>query len=405
LADTPKAHGHEGQAAESSVRPEKQILKGISYAPVPIKYQGALIGNDDFMSNNTAALWGSEGRGDLAIMSIMGANAVRLYGNDPTLDHTSFLDEAHKAKLQVIAGFSDYPYTQSPDNCLRTGNNCYMQIKAYYLMNLRKGFLSEGQGARRYHPALRTVILMNEPDLKFFPINEPKYFLKALLSAFDAVLDAEKEMDIHGPRPNFTATFSFGVCPGCSNFTKDPAIGQMIELRSAMKDPASVGYWPKNNLWKVYQERFVNSLNTANPAADVARMFLRLYDGNFQSTPVFIGEYHPPQVDQRKDLELMLDIARDPRTMLQGVSFFEFQVRYDKGGAEMDFGLFGLGSTNIAGMRIGGEWYTGWCLTPQRDPITSSLMPDDVAHVFGGHGIQYNELCSGAKPSELIRFK
>lgn len=348
-----------GAGAAVAALHEKPVLKGISYGPVPLREHGRLP-DDDFMSESAQALWGAAGRRDLAVIRALGANVVRLYGNDPALDHTLFLDEAMKNGLEVIAGISDYPYTQMPGNCISTNFDCYGQVFEQYSQNLKRGFLTVGNA---YHPALRTVILMNEADLKFQ--GGPPSFCKALVSAFDAALDAEKELGVAGAAPAFTATFSFGVCAGCSRFGQKPAIGQMLELRNAMKDPMSVGYSPRNDLWAAYQARFVNSFNTANPATDIRWMFLNIYDTEFPRMPVFIGEYHSPRnVDQKRDLETILKIARNTSTMLQGIAFFEFQVRYDKGGSEMSFGMFGLEERIISDVLLGDEAFSVYCLKP-----------------------------------------
>lgn len=298
---------------------------------------------------------------------------MRLYGNDPAFDHRPFLDEAKVQGLHVLAGISDYPYLQMPGNCLQTQHNCYLQVKNAYKQNLMLGFLD--MPTRTYHPALRAVILMNEPDLKFLPAEVPELFCKALASALDGVLDAEKEMGVVGPRPNFTATFSFGVCWNCSGAGANPGLGQMRDLRRAMWKPESVGYHASNDLWKAYQERFENSVNTANPArgpGGFKRFFLDDYNRLFPSTPVFVGEYHSPATaDLRGDLEAVLELAEDPATMLTGISFFEFQVRYDKGGAEMSFGIFGLGDKALSQVTLGAPaaatgqgTFPVWCLEP-----------------------------------------
>lgn len=133
------------------------MLAGISYSPVPLKGPGLAVPDDDFMASNTWAFWGSAitaglqrqvGRRDLGIMRALGANAVRLYGNDPNMDHMDFLNEAQSQELDVIAGFSDYPYIQMPGSCMETGRNCFHQIKEQYTLNLARGFLI-GPGA--YH--------------------------------------------------------------------------------------------------------------------------------------------------------------------------------------------------------------------------------------------------------------
>ena len=71
-----------------------------------------------------------------------------------------------------------------------------------------------------------------------------------------------------------------------------------------------------------------------------------------------------------------------------GISFFEYQVRYDKGGSEMSFGMlgpqtselqafvksgrvcrvrFGLGAQKIASMNFFGVPFPVWCLPESID--------------------------------------
>eukprot|EP00437_Effrenium_voratum_P004966 CAMPEP_0181426298 /NCGR_PEP_ID=MMETSP1110-20121109/15591_1 /TAXON_ID=174948 /ORGANISM="Symbiodinium sp., Strain CCMP421" /LENGTH=693 /DNA_ID=CAMNT_0023549489 /DNA_START=33 /DNA_END=2114 /DNA_ORIENTATION=+ len=367
----------------------KDLLKGISYGPSPLKAAGKLP-NDDFMSDSAKAQWSTSGRGDLAIMKKLGANAVRLYGNDPQEDHSAFLDEAQKQGLQVIPGMSDYPYTQMPGNCQSTDYNCYSQIKEQYKSNLQKGFLDK-DGA--YHPALKTVIVINEPDLKIPGESKPTEFSRAIVSAIDGMLDAEKEAGAKSNLVNFTATFSFGVCTACKGSKNKPSLGQMLELQRAMENPEAYGYKAKNDLAKVYQTRFTNSFNTNNPATDIQPLFLNDYEANFKSTPVFIGEYHSTMVSIGKDLTTILEVA-DKSSSLVGISFFEYQVRYDKGGSEMSFGMFGLGAQKIASMNFFGVPFPVWCLTEVADKKSSgTTVVDELAKAFGGAGIDANELC------------
>eukprot|EP00418_Pyrodinium_bahamense_P083834 CAMPEP_0179053940 /NCGR_PEP_ID=MMETSP0796-20121207/22532_1 /TAXON_ID=73915 /ORGANISM="Pyrodinium bahamense, Strain pbaha01" /LENGTH=200 /DNA_ID=CAMNT_0020750553 /DNA_START=1 /DNA_END=599 /DNA_ORIENTATION=+ len=189
---------------------------------------------DDFMSEAAKPLWGPRGRHDLKVIKQLGANTVRLYGNNPANDHRSFLEEAQALGLGVVVGISDYPYIQMPGNCMSTQQNCYQQVKESYLGNLRGGFLQEN---RTYHPALRQVIVINEPDLKAPGIASPRLFIRAIISAIDGMLGAEKAANVTGALPNFTATFSFGVCSECSAFATVPSLGQMWQLRDAMLNP------------------------------------------------------------------------------------------------------------------------------------------------------------------------
>lgn len=358
----------------------RRVLKGVSYAPVPLRstrrpQSGHPLPDDDFMSNAASALWSADGRADLAVIESLGANAVRLYGNDAALDKRGFLDEAHRRGLEVLVGISDYPYLQMPGNCLTTERNCYMQVRDSYRKNLERGFLVKdpSSGLRTYHPALQTISLMNEPDLKFLPSERPGSFLKPILSAFDAVLHLEEELQVAGPMPNLTVTFSFAVCPACPDHGASPAVGQMSVLRDAMRDPAAFGYNTTRDLWGAYVRRFENSVNTANPAGSFNSLFLHLYDRVFPGVPVFVGEYHAPQVrNQVADLKEVIALAGNESNNLKGISFFEFQARYDKGGSELAFGLFGLGNRSLGRFALGpkdkSETYHAWCLAPLAAP-------------------------------------
>eukprot|EP00972_Heterocapsa_arctica_P033792 4973541-Heterocapsa_arctica.AAC.1 len=84
------------------------LMMGISYGPSPMMDKGALL-NDDFFCDEMKWQWGMRGRGDLQIIKALGANSVRLYGNDPGRNHEDFLDLALRLELGVIPGVSDYP--------------------------------------------------------------------------------------------------------------------------------------------------------------------------------------------------------------------------------------------------------------------------------------------------------
>jgi len=380
-AERPSCH------AWPSGRHQQHMIKGISYDPLPSKTPGVIFPNEDYMSDEMKVFWGQEGNGkrdvgrrDLWIMKRLGANAVRLYGSDPSRDHTEFLDEAQKQGLDVIAGLSDYPYISMPGNCLHTNLDCFTQIKQQYSMLLKNGFLTS---SRTYHPALRTVVLMNEPDVKLH--SDIAHFFRALISAFDAVLEAEKEQGVTGPAPNFTITFSFGLCPKCAPNGDHPGLGQMLALRGTMREPELVRYEARNDLWELYQERFMNSINTASPAKDILHFFLEAYDSHFGGTPVFIGEYHSPSYSkQAEDLKTIMKVAADPANMLVGISFFEYQVRYDEGCITRSFGMFGLNDDlAIAVADMGYGAFASWCLTPveAQSPGQCGHMDKDVAYV------------------------
>jgi len=361
-------------------------VQGISYGPMPCK-EPCFVSQDDFFSQSAKPMWGTRGRGDLEVIKKLGANTVRLYGNNPENTHWDFLDEAQELNLAVVPGLSDYDFIQSPESCLTTNFNCFQQIRKSYGELLEKGFLKDGS----YHPALREVIVINEPDLKLPGIQEPEKFCRAILSSIDAMLDAEDALNITGPRINFTVAFSFGVCTACPDFATRPALGQMAVLRDAFEDPEAVGYVPRHNLTEFYEERFHNSFNTANPAAHVREMFLNTYEREFPSTPVMIQEYHSPFEEVQSDLEAILEMAQGS-ALLQGVSFFEFHVRYDKGGSEMDFGMFQLGDYPVKSFDYFGDAFAAWCLVPASTKAGEN-MPQAVAKAYKGEGLDFAELC------------
>lgn len=390
----------EAEEAERIFEPEmlpKEMLKGVCYAPVPSKHPKRL-DNDDFMSETTDKIWSRKGRGDLALIASMGANTVRLYGNDPTQNHEAFLDELHDVGLKAIVDFSDYPYIQMAGNCIQTDFDCFTQIKDQYANDLKGGFLKWVNGKDvHYHPGIRTIVLQNEPDLKFFPMSNTSRFCKAMVSAFDGVLEAEKGAgvggkDFTGHLPNITVTFSFAVCMDCHipGTMHLPAIGQMLALRKAMEDPSSVGYKARNDLWKAYKTRFENSFNTANPASDIKPLFLDMYDEHFQGTPVFIGEYHTPKNKlQNEDLKIITEISKDDSNLLAGFVFFEFQVRYDKGGSELMFGMFGLGEHKLDTLEISGTEFNLWCLTPMMPPVERQASAEERSCGLMEEGVIY----------------
>lgn len=372
---------------------------GISYGPVPLRgNQGASeLPQDDWMCGEAVPMWGREGRGDMRHMKLLGANAVRLYGNNPEIDHTTFLDEARFEGLDVLPGMSDHPYYQDTvGNCQQTGYDCFTQVKPLYLKNLQKGFLLTN---KHYHPALRVVNILNEPDLKM-PSDatnggseKPRQMCKAVISAFDSMLEAEKEAGVVGPLINFTATFSYAICSSCSQFSGKPALGQLAQLQDAMYHPESYGYTPRNNITAAYEARWVHSFNTQNPATDLQNQFLDQYNVAFARTPVYIGEYHRVGANQTQDLGMILDIAsRNP--LFQGISFFEYQVAYWKTGSEMEFGMLGLKSDVLTQMPYFGKLYDVYCLDPVMDANSGMLMADAVARVYGGSPVDTQKLCA-----------
>lgn len=376
------------------------LMKGICYGPFPAKapvYAAEII--DDFMTDPAKPLWGPMGRGDLQTIADLGANTVRLYGNNPNMSHTAFLEEAARLELGVIPGISDYPYTQQKGSCKDTGYDCYEQVKASFAGDLRNGWLSQSGS---YHRAIKHIIVINEPDLKLGQ-GEPKKFCKGILSAVDAILDAERGASITGYVPSLTATFSFATCTACTPVKAGgfkPALSQMLDLKTAFMYPETFGYQPRNDLKAAYSARFVNSFNTQNPAAELEDTFFKAYSEEFPGKPVFIGEFHSIMnpLDQMKELNTIISMAQTSKEFI-GMNWFEFQKRYDKGGKEVEFGMFELGLYKITSLEYFNVQYDVWCLEPVRDPVTRQRVSQELTQAFGGKGLNYYSLC---KPNPLI---
>lgn len=371
-----------------------EIIKAISYAPVPLK-EVQYLPNDDFMAKGTQNLWSSAScRRDLSLMKAMGANAVRLYGDDAELDHQAFLDEALNEGLKVIPGLSDYAYIQMEGSCMSTNFDCFTQIQKQYTSNLRNGFM-HNDGT--YHAALEMIVLMNEPDLKFEMQHGTANFCKAVISALDAILEAEVVAGVVGKLPKFAIVVSFAMCQTCSSFQNNPGLGQMDELRRAFHEPQLVGYTPKHDIWDAYQTRVVNGINTANSVSEFLQYFMESYTATFPQTPLFVGEFHSPTGRMQEELTTILQVAQTDRFLL-GVSFFEFQVRYDKGPKDQVYGMFGLGNVAQGSVQIAGQDFLAWCLTPQAD-TAGNMLPQAVAAAFGGAGVDYESLCTRTCPA------
>merc|ERR1719277_2488589 len=293
---------------------------------------------------------------------------------------------------------SDYPfYQQQTGSCLReTDFDCFTQVMPLYLKNLRNGFLS---ASNSYHPALKYMNIINEPDLKMpstatFGSREELYQMcRAIISAFDGMLEAEREAGVTGALINFTATFSFAMCISCELSQDKPALAQMAQLDDAMRHPRKYGYTPRNDITTAYLERFTHSFNTQVAASDVEPLFLNAYAVSFPSMPVYIAEYHQPGANQTQDLDLILQIA-ERSDLLLGISFFQFQVAYWKTGSEMEFGMFGLGDYVVASMPYFGKSYDIFCLELEQSPASGRTISEALSQAYGGPGINAATLCS-----------
>mgnify|MGYP002803385180 FL=1 len=355
-------------------------MKGVSYGASPLKSTGVRLTDDDFMTDITGAMWDSWGRGDLDLLKSMGVNTLRMYGNDMNYSHRSFLDGAWKRDMDIIVGLSDWGFIQGPDPCDRNGYECFTQVYEAYKSNLMKGFTIRNYTT--YHPALKGLIISNEPDLKVHPRTS---VCRAMISSLDAILQAEKDLNVTENPIALTVTFSFAA------FGRNPpGLGQMQELYQCLQNPEGppTYYRPKNDVLSAFHQRWVHSFNTAAPGHVVEELFLDKYKKSIfwsdkMKIPLFIGEYHSVHVGAKDDLPILVDDALSKNyPFFLGYNFFEFSVRYDKGGSEKKFGMFGYGDCVLLDMNYSGQVYSIWDLVPSPDkygyPLSMAL-----SHAYG----------------------
>lgn len=370
----------------------KPIIKGMAYGPSPELTQGNDLPNDDFTSEEVAVMWASWGRGDLRTISKLGANTVRLYGNDPRVNKRAFLDEAYRQGLDVIFGMSDWPYLQAPDSCQNNDFDCFEAIYDSYKQNLLNGLTVIVNGKRVYHPAVTAMIVLNEPELKF---KHPTGDCKAVVSAVDGMLRAEKELGIEGNPIAFSVAYSLAQKFG------ESATGSMSHLWKCFMKPGSwAKYLPKNDVTSAYNDRWVNSFNTPTQVT-MQRQLLSRYRhtepwggkswGSFKGAkeiPIFIGEYHSPGAPQMHDLQAMFsDVNSKSYPYYLGYCFFEFQTRYDKkhfAAFEQMFGMYGLDTKcKITDIEFAGKPFSIRGLYPKGNLELA------VASIFGGKPVHH----------------
>ncbi|CAE7765965.1 unnamed protein product, partial [Symbiodinium pilosum] len=138
------------------------------YAPTPAKNITHFY-TDDYMGEWAQPFWGNPGRQDLDVIRSLNVDALRLYGNDPRLNHVPFLNRAYELGLGVVVAISDYPYTQDPTGKCAADlpYDCFKEVRSQYSDMLRNGFATKSADGRMYyHPSIKAVILINEPELK-----------------------------------------------------------------------------------------------------------------------------------------------------------------------------------------------------------------------------------------------
>jgi len=402
------------------------------YAPTPAKTE-MKFPTDDYMAQWAQPFWGTPGRDDLSAIRAMNIDTLRLYGNDPRLNHKHFLNRAYELGISVVVAISDYPYTQDTTGKCAAGlpYNCFNEIRSQYSAMLRNGFAEKGpDGLMYYHPSIKAVILINEPELKITyngKIAEEAwsegYYAKALLSAIDGALAAEEDMHLHGRFPPFTVVHSFATCPTCkSNVAGNKAgevqvgtlaaLGFMYDFVVGMLSPNLYDYAPHHDLRAALQHRFLLGFNTQDITDTICGQVLQpLKSSPLSGMPVWAGEYKAWYQSEKKNpiSDFQTDYGKIASWVgssscggaganLTGVSIFEFQVSYFKGTKEhqMDFGIYELGKKQIATTQKAEEtsWqqYPVWCLHKKRNNAGDSWV-DAVAKVLGGEALSDSD-CS-----------
>jgi len=276
-------------------------------------------------------------------------------------------------------------------------------------------------GKRQYHSAVIAVVIINEPELKVADHGSTAVgrsqglYTRAILSALDGCLDAERELGVlpneNGDLPPFSVTYSFAMCNECKSSAAGNRLAQGAPGLAQMYDVLLAGlsasipveerpvysplgkYVPRNDLRAAMQDRWAMGFNTQNRVGELCPLILEKYGASpLRDIPLYIGEYHDfreSAIDLESDLRTLNGYMQqspcgDGGPSLAGVSVFEFQTSYYKGtGDGQDkFGIFDLGSTKLGNITPseGDGWqeHDVWCIRPR------GAHPAAVAAAFGG---------------------
>merc|ERR1712038_1776134 len=332
--------------------PPLRPLRGVVYGALPCtKSFGCGHPGEDMVQIGYEEQWGVKGRDDLGIMSRLGSTGVRLYnslGVDVNRDHGTFLDYSQKLGLNVMPGYHVEP-SKIRGQCPEF--DCFKRWRKATLDGFKHGY----RKGDSWHPAVALAILLDEADgFGSLPECQPQGAwcrVKAAISAFDGVLAAEKEAGVDAGRVKFTVTWSFATRQSIDGLLNGPGIYGFQDMVAVLQNPQIAKYTPRTPLaemQKAFRSRWVHGLNTKSPWNFVRDIISKDYR-QFQPIPWFIGAYGASGQDGasiQADLRSMQAHAvEDPAFV--GAAFLQFQTNYRKGGAEMDYGMFGLGQAKI----------------------------------------------------------
>lgn len=332
-------------------------------------------------------LWGKDGRDDLGVIRQLGANTVRLYhsiGLEGRGSHGLFLDRAQELGLDVMPGYHTYNavYGGCPEF------DCYESWKQYTLHAFDQGF----RVSDSWHPSVSTLLLFNEPD--FFRGYGPTAHLRSALSAMDGVLAAEKEAGVKPGRVRLSIAWSNAPGESLDKTVSGFAVWAFQDIVAGVADASIVDYVPRTSqeaLAEAYRTRWAHGINVQTPGivGYMAEHYKR-----FEPTPWFIGEYGAggmPRKAIKAELESMDKLARDPTDPFMGLSVFQFQAAYFKGGPEMNFGLFRLGKQvgetgDICDKGVGCKKWPVYCITTAVGGLPSFVggRAESVAEAWNG---------------------
>merc|ERR1711979_99737 len=228
--------------------------------------------------------------------------------------------------------------------------------------------------------------------------------VKASVSALDGVLAAEREKGIEAGRVRLAVTWSFATKTSVDGKVSGPGNYGFQDMVAVIQNPQIAHYTPRaslDDLREAFRTRWMHGLNTKSPWNFVRDVIEKDYR-QFLPIPWFIGEYGASGRDEaaiQADLESMQAHALSGHAFV-GSAFLQFQTNYLKGGAAMDFGMFGLGDKVLG--QTGevcepGHGCRSWpvhCLTTKLAWLSGSKAhrAQAVASAWGG-SIDQSSLC------------
>jgi hypothetical protein len=241
----------------------------------------------------------------------------------------------------------------------------------------KNGFAKDG----KWHPAVKTVVLLDQPDYLNFIGNpdgsapqcdvadQPKCRTRAALSALDGVLAAEAAAGIQGTA-NLTVAWSFAIRNSLDNTVTGPGIFGFQDVMAGIKQPSLANYTfitSQSDVQSAYTARWTNSFNTASPWSFIQGQVASKYD-QFLPTPWMIAEFQAGTAGHSISDDLTaMDAAASHDGPFLGAVFGQFQHDYV---AATKWGMFALGDTELQ------------TVSPCYEDVLSSAKHCDTFHVY-----------------------